>query len=220
MESITASDGHQLSCWMAKSDGQYKGGLVIIQEIFGVTDQLKQLATRYTAQGYDVAIPALFDRQKRDTVIPFDQASVGLDLMLAAKLDETLLDIEAAVKALTADDKAVAVMGFCWGGGLSIRAAQKLKIAGAISFYGTRLSEYLDCQLKAPVLAHFGTEDDHTPANLVAETRTYLSHLEVHMYEAGHAFANDARATYVAEAAELAHTRNEQFLDTVLASKN
>jgi len=220
MNLIKATDGHELSCWTVKCDGPCKGGLVIIQEIFGVTDQLKQLATRYTAQGYDVAIPALFDRQQRDTVVPFDQATAGRDLMVNAKLDETLMDIEAAVNAVSTDHQAVAVMGFCWGGGLAVRAAQKLDIACAVSFYGTRLSEYLDCQLKAPVLAHFGTQDEHTPAELIAETSTYLPDLEVHMYEAGHAFANHARASFVAEASELAHSRSEQFIEAALANMN
>lgn len=218
IESITAEDGHKLSCWIDKAKGRHKGGLVIIQEIFGVTDQLKGVASHYSALGYNVIVPALFDRQQRDAVISFDQAATERDLMLAAKLDETLLDIKAAVEAL--DDDAVAVIGFCWGGGLAVRAAQKLDIAGAVSFYGTRLSSYLDCQIKAPVLAHFGTQDDHTPAEVIAETKAYLPAMEVHMYEAGHAFANDARADYVAEAAELAHSRSERFLEKVLVGKN
>lgn len=216
MTRITASDGHQLDCWMQPAEGTAKGGLVIIQEIFGVTDQLKGLAQRYAANGFHVAIPALFDRRERDSVIPFDEAPRGRDLMLASDLEETMRDIDAAVSALREKTEKVAVLGFCWGGGLAIRAAQKLNIAGAVAFYGTRLPDYLDSPLQAPVLCHFGSADDHVPPQMIKQMTDYLPEVEVHMYEAGHAFANDARASFVPEAAALAHQRSEDFLDRVL----
>ena len=212
MSHLTASDGHTFDCWMEPAKGTAKGGLVILQEIFGVTDQLKGLASHYAAIGYNVAIPALFDRKEKGAVIPFDQGPRGRDLMLAADLDETMRDTDAAVQALTAKGGRVAVMGFCWGGGLALRAAQKLDIAGAIAFYGTRLPQYLDCPLKAPFLGHFGSTDDHVPPEMLAEAKAYLPEMEIHMYDAGHAFANDARPTYVAEAADLAHERTKAFL--------
>ena len=217
MNRLTAADGHELDCWMEPAKGERRGGLVILQEIFGVTDQLKGVASHYAALGYDVAIPALFDRKERGTVIPFDEAPRGRDIMLASKLDDTMADSEAAVNALSAKGGKVAVMGFCWGGGLALRAAQLFDIAGAISFYGTRIPQYLDRPLKAPLLCHFGTKDDHTPPEMVEQMKAYLPDAEVHMYEAGHAFANDARPTvYVAEAADLAHQRTEAFLDKAL----
>ncbi|GAB4540008.1 MAG: dienelactone hydrolase family protein [Roseibium sp.] len=217
MTTLTAADDHQLDCWIEPAEGPRKGGLVVLQEIFGVTDQLKGLAKRYAKLGYEVAIPALFDRRERGAVIPFSEAPRGRDMMLASDLDETVMDIAAAVDHLKAGGGKVAVMGFCWGGGLAIRAAQKLDIAGAVAFYGTRLPQYLDCPLKAPVLGHFGITDDHVPPDMLEEAKAYLPELEVHMYEAGHAFANDARPAYVAEAADLAHERTEAFLARVLA---
>lgn len=212
MTTLTASDGHQLDCWMEPAKGARRGGLVILQEIFGVTDQLKGVAARYAAKGYDVAIPALFDRHERGAVIPFDQGPRGRDLMLSSDLDQTMADVDAAVGALAAKGGKVAVMGFCWGGGLALRAAQKLDIAGAIAFYGTRLPQYLDCPLRAPFLGHFGKTDDHVPPEMLAAAKAYLPEMEVHLYDAGHAFANDARPAYVPVAAELAHQRTETFL--------
>lgn len=210
---ITASDGHRLQCHMTKAEGATHGGLVICQEIFGVTDQLKGVAAHYARHGYDVAIPALFDRQERGAVIPFDDAPRGRDLMLASDTDAVLLDIQAAVETLGASGHPVGVMGFCWGGGLALRAAQKLDIAAAVSFYGTRLNQYLDSPLKAPVQAHCGTQDDHTPPEMMDEVKAYLPEIEICWYEAGHAFANDARpSSYVAEAAETAHARALEFL--------
>jgi carboxymethylenebutenolidase len=218
MTELTAADGHKLECWIEPSKGERRGGLVILQEIFGVTEQLKGVARRYAEHGYEVAIPALFDRKERGAVIPFDQAPRGRDLMLALDLEQTILDADSAVAALRAKGGKVAVMGFCWGGGLAIRAAQKLDIAGAIAFYGTRLPQYLDCPLRAPVLGHFGTSDDHVPPEMLKEARAALEGFEVHLYDAGHAFANDARpAAYDAGAANLAHERSMEFLARILA---
>ena len=208
-QTLTASDGHRLDCWMQPPDGPRRGGLVILQEIFGVTEQLQGVARRYAAQGLEVAIPALFDRQRRGAVIPFDQAPLGRDLMLAASVDAAMLDTAAAVAALGGK---VAVMGFCWGGGLAVRAAQVLDIACAVSFYGTRLQTYLDTPLRAPVLGHFGLNDDHTPADVLAAARAALPGFEMQMYPTGHAFANDARPSYAPDSALLAHQRTDAFL--------
>ena len=219
MTTLTASDGHELDCWMESTKGERKGGLIILQEIFGVTDQLKGLAVRYAKLGYDVAIPALFDRQQKGAVIPFDNAILGRDMMLAADLSQAMMDVDAAVQALAANGGKVAVMGFCWGGGLATRAAQKLSIAGAISFYGTRLPQYLDSPLKAPVLGHFGALDDHVPKEMLDEARSYFDDFEVHVYDAGHAFANDARPEMYSEAdANRAHERTRGFLEKVLVA--
>lgn len=212
MTRLTAADGHELDCWVEPAQGTRRGGIVVLQEIFGVTDQLKSVAGRYAALGYEVAIPALFDRKERGSVIPFDQAPRGRDLMLACDLSETMLDTGAAVAMLAAKGGKVGVIGFCWGGGLALRAAQKLDIAAAVAFYGTRLAQYLDCPLKAPLQGHFGTHDDHVPPELLKQTQDYLgSDFEVYTYDAGHAFANDARPSYVAEAAEAAHQRAQAF---------
>ena len=213
MTELTAADGHELDCWIEPAKGKRRGGIVILQEIFGVTDQLKGVAARYAAQGYEVAIPALFDRQKKDAVIPFSEAPRGRDLMLASDLDTTMRDVDAAVAALAANGGKVGVIGFCWGGGLAIRAAQVSDIAAAVAFYGTRLPQYQTAPLKAPVQGHWGAEDSHVPADVLADAQAYFPDMEVFVYDgAGHAFANDARpADYVAAASDLAHERTSAF---------
>lgn len=214
MKELQAADGHKLECWIAPAEGTRKGGIVILQEIFGVTEQLKGVAARYAAQGYDVAIPALFDRREKGAVIPFSDAPRGRDMMLASDLNETMMDVAAAVDALKANGGKVAVFGFCWGGGLAIRAAQVLDIACAVSFYGTRLESYQIAPLKAPVEGHWGTEDTHVTPEMLDAARAFFPKMKVFTYEgAGHAFANDARpAAYDAEAAEQAHERATAFI--------
>lgn len=216
---LAAADGHKLDCWFAEAQGERKGGIVILQEIFGVTDQLKSVAARYAALGYEVAIPALFDRFEKGAVIPFTEGPRGRDMMLASDLETTMLDVDAAVQALKAKGGKVGVIGFCWGGGLAIRAAQILDIAAAVAFYGTRLPQYQIAPLVAPVQGHYGREDSHVPAEMLDAARAYFPSMEVFTYEgAGHAFANDARpADYVKEAAETAHERAAAFLNSRLA---
>lgn len=218
MTRLTASDGHEFDCWMEPARGDRKGGVVILQEIFGVTDQLKGVATRFAERGYDAAIPALFDRQAPGTVLAFDNGAPGRDMMLSSDLDATMADVDAAAQALAAKGGKVGVVGFCWGGGLALRAAQKLDVAAAVAFYGTRLPQYLDCPLKAPLQGHYGTQDGHVPPEMLQQAIDYLPDFEVHTYEAGHAFANDARpADFVPDAAALAFERTDAFFAKHLA---
>ncbi|PWK58180.1 dienelactone hydrolase family protein [Roseicyclus mahoneyensis] len=212
MTELTAADGHRLDGWIEPAIGARKGGLMILQEIFGVTDQLKGVARHYAALGYEVAIPALFDRHEKGAVIPFDQGSRGRDMMLASDLDQTMLDADAAVQALAKNGGKVGVIGFCWGGGLALRAAQVLDVGCAVAFYGTRLTQYLDRPLKAPFMAHFGSLDDHVPPEMREAAKAALPGMEVHLYDAGHAFANDARPSHVPAAANTAHARTRGFL--------
>jgi len=84
-------------------------------------------------------------------------------------------------------------------------------------FYGTRLKQFMDNPLSAPVLLHFGSKDDHSPPDVIAAVKEKFPEAEVYVYDAGHAFANDARpAFYSEEAAKLAHERSKAFLDRVI----
>lgn len=218
MTTVTSPDGHVFDCWRVSAQGPRKGSILILQEIFGVTDQLKGIANRYATLGYEVAIPALFDRQERGAVIPFTDAPRGRDLMLASNLEETIQDVGAVVSVLAAEGDSVAVIGFCWGGGLALRAAQKVDIVGAVAFYGTRLPQYMDCPLKAPLLGHFGKDDAHVPPEMLEQVQSYFPEIEVHVYDAGHAFANEYRSEYVESAAQLAHQRTEEFLNNIMTA--
>lgn len=216
LERLRAADGHEFDCWIAPAQGPARGGIVILQEIFGVTDQLKSVAADYAAQGFEVAIPALFDRLAPGSVIPFDAAAKGRDLMLATPADQAMMDTRAAIAHLSAQGLKVGVIGFCWGGGLALRAAQVTDAAAAVAFYGTRLGEYLADDLRAPVQMHFGTQDDHSPAGIRDRFTARFPAAEVHLYDAGHAFANDARPSFVPEAAATAHARTRNFLARAL----
>ena len=213
---ITAKDQHKLECFFVASAQKAKGGIVILQEIFGVTEQLKEVARQYAQDGYDVAIPALYDRHQTGTVFAFEKGPDAMALMEVTELSSTLLDIEGAIACLKDNVQQVAVMGFCWGGGLALHTAQVLDVEAGIVFYGTRLTRYLDHPLTVPVIGHFGNDDPHVPQEDLENAKNTLPKLDAHVYDAGHAFANHARDAYRKEAANLAHQRNQTFLKSVL----
>jgi carboxymethylenebutenolidase len=214
MTSVTAADGFKLEAFRATPAGTPKGGLVILQEIFGITDQLKNVVRSYARDGYDTIIPALYDRVAPGTVVPFGEPDRGRDLAYNLPLDKVMLDI-AAVADRVRGPRGVSVLGFCWGGGVIVRAAAEIELKGAIAFYGTRLPTYLSCQPKCPLLFHFGKTDPNSTPEIIAQVRAAYPTAETHLYEAGHAFANDVRPAYVADAAETARARTLDFLARV-----
>ena len=213
---LTAADGFTLEAFRATPDGTPRGGLVILQEIFGITDQLKNVVRSYARDGYDTIIPAVYDRVAPGTVVPFADANRGRDLAYGLPLDKVMLDVAAAAERVRGLH-GVSVLGFCWGGGVIVRAAAEIDLRGAIAFYGTRLPTYLDCKPKAALLFHFGATDPNSTPEIIAQVRQAFPSAETHVYEAGHAFANDVRPTYVADAANTARARTLDFLARVHA---
>jgi carboxymethylenebutenolidase len=208
---LVAADGFALEAFRASPKHGARGGLVVLQEIFGLTDQMKSVVRGYAQDGYDAIFPCVFDRVAPGTVVPFAQPDRGRDLAYGLDLDNVMLDIGAAV-ARVANPHGVSVLGFCWGGGVIVRAAAELELRGAIAFYGTRLPTYLDQVPRCPLLFHFGATDPNSPPETIEAVRRAFPSAEVHIYDAGHAFANDARPTYIADAARTARDRTLAFL--------
>lgn len=214
MVRLTAADGFALDAFKAGAAGAPAGGLVILQEIFGLTDQLRSVARFFARSGFDATVPSLMDRASPGTVVPFDQPDRARELMLGIPWEKTVQDIAAAVRAVDAG-RGVSVLGFCLGGGLALRAAGELTLAGAVSYYGTRLGSFLGKPPRCPMLFHFGATDTHSPPEVIEAVKKAIPSAETHIYQAGHAFANDARTTYVKDAAETAHARTLEFLRRV-----
>jgi carboxymethylenebutenolidase len=209
--SLKAADGFSFEAFQASPKQGNKGGLVVLQEIFGLTDQLKGVVRSYARDGYDTIIPCLYDRVAPATVVPFNEPDRGRDLAYGLPLDKAMLDIAATVERVRGKH-GVSILGFCWGGGVIIRAAAELKLRSAIAFYGTRLATYFDQKPKCPLLFHFGaTDPNSTPETIEAVRRAFPS-AETYIYEAGHAFANEVRPAYVEAAAKLARSRTIDFL--------
>lgn len=211
---VTSADGVSLQAFRAFPQGERKGGLVVLQEIFGLTEQLKNVVRSYARDGYDTIFPCLYDRVAPNTVVPFSEPDRGRDLAYGLPLDKVMLDIAAVAERVTGE-RGVSILGFCWGGGVIVRAAAELDFKGAIAFYGTRLATYLEQKPKCPLLFHFGATDPNSPPATIEAVLLAFPGAETHIYAAGHAFANEVRPAYVAEAATLARSRTLDFLARV-----
>ncbi len=216
MVRLAAADGFTFDAFKADAGASRRGGLVILQEIFGLTDQLKSVARFFARNGFDAIVPSLIDRASPGTVVPFAEADRARTLMLAIPPEKTAQDIAAAVRAVDGRG-GVSVLGFCLGGGLALQAATELALAGGVSYYGTRLGSLLEKPPRCPMLFHFGATDTHSPPEVIEAVKKAIPAAETYVYPAGHAFANDARTTYVRDAAEAAHARTIEFLRKVHA---
>jgi carboxymethylenebutenolidase len=220
MRKLTAEDGHALDAAVAGDDATARGGVVVLQEIFGLNDHIRDLPRRFAEAGYYAVAPALFDRAERGVELMYDPEGRDRGLALKAAVDaDAIFDVSAAI-ALAATAGPVAVVGFCWGGSLAWRAATSLTgLAGAVSYYGGELPSKAGLVSHCPVLAHFGTRDRTIP---IEGVNTFIKAqgdadptVVTHIYEADHGFNCDARSQFDADAAALAWTRTLTFLDEV-----
>jgi len=212
MVRLMAADGHELDAYVAEPKGEAKGGIVVVQEIFGVSDHIKRVADQYAAQGYKAVAPAMFDRIKRGITLPYSEIQQGLTYMRQLEWPSTLADIEAAIEEVRTAGSS-AVVGFCWGGTVAHVAASDLDVDAAVSYYGGGVAKMLDKQPRCPILYHFGDQDHSIPmADVEKITKTYPGSV-VHVYPgAQHGFNCDERASYSAADARLAFERSIAFL--------
>jgi len=212
MISLTASDGHQLEAYRADPDGEDRGGVVVIQEIFGLTDHIQRVTDGFAAEGYVAIAPAMFDRVEPELRLDYGDIEQGRDTMMQLDQDESMLDLQAALDALGTGRKAV--VGYCWGGAMADLAACELDIDAAVSYYGSRITSWLDAKPGCPVIYHFGAQDPMIPPDAVEQIRAARPDGEFHIYEpAGHGFNCDERPDFHPESAALALERSLAFLD-------
>jgi carboxymethylenebutenolidase len=218
-ETLMARDGHAFNAYIAKPAGAPRGGVVVVQEIFGLTHFIRSAADGFAADGYLAVAPALFDRIRRNIELGYGPEEMEQARGYSMQIDasKAMLDI-AASAAFARHAGKVAVVGFCWGGRLAWQAAGDVRIDVAVSYYGARISEHLAKTPTCPMMFHVGERDEAIPASEVARVRAAFPGGIFHVYEnAGHAFANpDRPERYNAPAAALAHARTNAFLATTL----
>ncbi len=216
---LTAADGHTLAAYRATPPAAPIGGLVVIQEIFGVNSHIRAVADGYAADGFDVIAPALFDRVEPGIELGYEPADIEAGRAIRAKIafDDGLRDVAAAVKALADDGLSPCVVGYCWGGSLAWAAATRLDGVTAVSsYYGGDVPKLADETLRCPVILHFGETDASIPLDGVEQVRAKHPDLPLHIYPAGHGFSCDQRGSYDAPSTELARTRTLEFLKSHL----
>ncbi len=211
---LHAADGHRPPAYVAAPAGPPRGGLVVVQEIFGVNDHIRRVADGYAADGYLAVAPALFDRVEPGVELGYDDAGVqrGRALKAASDHARAMLDLAAAV-AHAARAGRVGMVGYCWGGLLTwLAAAQVEGLAAAVPYYGGGIPDHAARAPRCPVLAHFGARDALIPLPDVDALRRAQPAVEVQVYDAGHGFNCDQRASFDAAAAALARERTLAFL--------
>lgn len=212
---LTATDGKTVQAWEARPQGTPRGGLVVVQEIFGVNSHIRAVCEGYAADGYLAIAPALFDRIRPGIELGYTPEDVaqGRDLKAEAALEPALADAAAALKVAASAGK-VGIVGYCWGGLLTWRAAAEVSgLSAAVPYYGggSTTPEEIARQPKVPVLAHFGKEDHWIPLDTVEALKKAHPEVEVHIYDCGHGFNCDQRGAYNATAAKLAKERTLAF---------
>jgi len=213
---LTARDGHQLDAYLARPAGFIRGGLVVAQEMYGITDYLKSVCDFFAAHGYLAIAPAVYDRKERNLVLAYDegpQHNYAQELFNNWDWPAALIDLDAGKQAV-ADAGRVGIVGFCFGGSLAWLAACRYAYTAAVCYYGSDMPKYAGEQPRCPVMAHVGSEDKSFPPDQVAAFRKAHPEVTFHVHDgAPHGFDNSMRpARYHARACENARALTLEFL--------
>lgn len=217
---LMAADGHQLHAYFAASSGPARGGIVLIQEIFGVNSHIRSVADDYAIQGFHVIAPALFDRVQRNVELGYTppDAAQGMKVARQIGLDIALKDVAASISHARVQwaNLKVGVVGFCYGGSLAWLAATRLDPAAVVCYYGGQIAANAAEMPRCPVMMHFGAKDAHIGPQEIAKIRSAHPDLPLFLYDAGHGFNCDQRKDFEPQSASLARQRTLDFLRTHL----
>jgi carboxymethylenebutenolidase len=215
MITMKMSDGAEIGVYQVepsnlKAGGARRGGLVLIQEIFGVTEHIKEMSDKFAAEGYEVLAPALYDREE-----PGFQASYSPeDIQKAIKIargdhpfELSIKDTQTCIDALKEKGN-VFITGYCYGGSVTWAAACQCEgLAAASAYYGGNIPAMIDWQPKCPTILHFGEHDHGIPMEAVRKIEKAHPDVRVYVYDAGHGFNSDRRDDFNPEAHKLGMKR-------------
>ncbi|MBV9912643.1 MAG: dienelactone hydrolase family protein [Sinobacteraceae bacterium] len=204
------NDGAQIGVYHVEPSGLRPGGLVLIQEIFGLTEHIKTISDEFARDGYEVLAPSLFDREEPGFVTGYTPDEMQRAIKMARQthpFHRSVADACACVSALR-DKGPVFMVGYCYGGSVVwVAACQCDGLAAASSYYGSQLPAMADRQPKCPVIAHFGKHDSGIPLDGVKKFEAAHPEVPVHIYDAGHGFNSDRPDHHNDAAAKLARQR-------------
>ncbi len=239
---LTSEDGFTLPAYVALPPRTPKGAIVVLQEIFGVNSHIRNVTDRFAEAGYLAVAPATFHRIKEGVELGYTADDMGAGMALKAAVEAlmspsgsaitplVMQDIQAAVKyaataaKMSTEDTVptggrgalVGVVGYCWGGLLTWRAACMLQgVAAAVPYYGGGMTVGDEATRKplCPVLCHFGDQDKHITLPTVNAFKAAQTGCKVEIYAADHGFNCDQRGSYNAPAATLALERTLKFFE-------
>jgi carboxymethylenebutenolidase len=206
-------DGGTCKGYLAEA-GTGKPAIVVIQEWWGLNDQIKGVADRFAKAGYNALAPDLYKGRVTQKPDEANHMMSGLDFVGASDQD-----IAGAVKHLARlGGRKVGVMGYCMGGALTIAAAARVPgIACGVPYYGVPPQQLADpAKIGIPIQGHFANKDDWCTPQLVNDFEKAMTagghKPEIFRYDAAHAFANERSPAYDATAAKQAWDRTMAFL--------
>jgi carboxymethylenebutenolidase len=206
-----------IGAYLAQPAGKPKGGIVVIQEIFGVNEHMRRVTDGFAEAGYTAIAPCFFDHLETGVELGYDEAGYqrGRDLVTELGLDRAVEDVASAAEAIASAGR-IGTVGYCWGGTVALLAALRLGLP-SVSYYGARNVPFLGETPKAPVMFHFGEKDKHITPDVVEKHRQMLPQMDVYTYPADHAFNRDEGPQYDEASARLAYQRTLAFFDKHLA---
>jgi carboxymethylenebutenolidase len=210
---LTASDGHRLDAYMVEAAGKPRGGIVVIQEIFGITSHIRAVADQYAAAGFTAIAPAVFDRVERHVDLPYTDIPTGFSYVQRLTNENVMLDVQAGIDRVSSAGK-VGIVGFCWGGTMAYLASARLAVAATVAYYGGGINNHTSEKPRCPIMFHFGEKDSHIPQSAVDKIRADVPAGIFHLYPAGHGFNCTDRASFEPASAKLALQRSLEFLHT------
>ena len=218
---LTASDGHELNAYLAKPEGHVTAGMsgiVVIQEIFGVNDHIREDVDRFAAAGYVAIAPAIFDRIERNVSLGYTAETIeaGRTIAMALQPAGIMADVLAAAAELRSQGcTKVGIVGYCLGGTVSATAACHMSDAFdvAVSYYGGGVSAMVGSGIspKIPTILHFGLQDPYIPVEEIDKVATAWTNCPVYRYDAHHGFHCDHRADFDQPSSDLAQERTLAF---------
>jgi carboxymethylenebutenolidase len=200
-------DGFALPALFATPAQAPIGGVVVIQEIFGLSDHIAEICERFAGAGYAALAPGLFERIEPNFHAGHDAEGFqkGGAAVKACPWPQVIGDVQAAIEALP---KPTCITGFCYGGAVSWLAASRCQgLSAASCFYGRLIADLLDETPAAPVMLHYGARDPAIPMDNVERVRAAAPDSPLYLYDAGHGFCREGSADFNAAARDLAMTR-------------
>jgi len=217
---LKAADGTPFPAYLAEPATPAKAAIVVIQEIFGVNAHIREVADAYAKAGFLAIAPAMFHRAQAHVELGYAEADMGTGMALKTAIEAlpapgALQDIQASIDhAHKVCGGKVGVVGYCWGGLLTWRAACLLQgLSAAAPYYGGGMTTEAESarQAKVPVMAHFAEEDKWISMASVEAFKMAHPQAQVFTYAAHHGFNCNHRGAWHAESAALAQQRTLDF---------
>ena len=213
-----AEDGFQIPAYHAAPSGARKGGVIVIQEIFGIDEHVRRDVDRWASLGYEAVAPGLYERREPGFTAEHSEEGIkaGIAHAMASPREQVLADIAGCRDFLSPRGK-VCVVGYCYGGSFAWLSAGMLDgIAAASSYYGSMVRANATLKPRCRTIVHLGRQDAGIPCDEVkAEVEAANPGVPVYIYDdAGHGFNNEDPERYARQSAELARQRTLELFES------